>query len=43
MNTYCAKCKRDTGNLNSKNFRKKSNRLICNENVLFGELKSQDL
>ena len=28
MNTYCAKCKRDTGNLNSKNFRKKSNILI---------------
>ena len=28
MNTYCVKCKRDTGNLNSKIFRTKYNRLI---------------
>ena len=28
MNTYCVKCKRDTGNLNSKIFRTKNNRLI---------------
>ena len=28
MNTYCVKCKRDTGNLNSKIFRTKNHRLI---------------
>ena len=28
MNTYCVKCKRDTGNLNSKIFRTKDHRLI---------------
>ena len=28
MNTYCVKCKKDTGNLNSKTFRTKNNRLI---------------
>ena len=28
MNTYCVKCKRDTGNLNSKIFRTKNNKLI---------------
>ena len=28
MNTYCVKCKRDIGNLNSKIFRTKNNRLI---------------
>ena len=28
MNIYCVKCKRDTGNLNSKIFRTKNNRLI---------------
>ena len=27
MNTYCVKCKRDTGNVNSKIFRTKNNRL----------------
>ena len=28
MNIYCVKCKRDTGNLNSKIFRTKNNKLI---------------
>ena len=42
MNTYCVKCKKDSENLNSKIFRTKNNRL-CNQNVLFAELKNQDL
>ena len=28
MNTYCLKCKKNTENLNSKNFKTKNNRLI---------------
>ena len=28
MNTYCAKCRKDTENIDSKMFRTKSNRLI---------------
>ena len=28
MQTYCLKCKKDTGNLDSKTFRTRNNRLI---------------
>ena len=43
MKTYCMKCKRDTENIDPKMFRTKNNRLIMHQNVLFVELKSQDL
>ena len=32
MNTYCVKCEKDTGNLNSKIFRTKNNILIMQSN-----------
>ena len=32
MNTYCLKCKKDTSNI-----------YLCNQNVAFVRLKSQDL
>ena len=32
MKTYCVKCKKDTENLDSKNFRTKNNRLIMQSN-----------
>ena len=40
MKTYCVKCRKD---IDPKMVRTKNNRLICNQNVLFVELKSQDL
>ena len=40
MNTYCMKCRKDTENLDSIMVRTKNNRLICNQNILFAELKS---
>ena len=42
MNTYCAKCKKDTENIDPKMFRTKNNRLIMQSNALPTELKSQD-
>ena len=43
MKTYCVKCRRDTENIEPKMARTKNSRLICNQNVPFVELKSQDL
>ena len=43
MNTYCVKCKEDTENIDPKMFKTKNNTSISNQNVLFAELKSQDL
>ena len=34
MNTYCAKCRKDTENIDSKMFRTKSNRLIMQSKCL---------
>ena len=42
MNTYCLKCKKNTSNIDSKMIKTKNNRL-CNQNVMFVRLKSQDL
>ena len=42
MKIYCVKCRKDTENINPKIVRTKNNRL-CNQNVLFMELKNQDL
>ena len=39
MNIYCVKCKRDTGNLNSKIFRTKNNRLIMQSKCPFSGIK----
>ena len=39
IKTYCVKCKKDTENINPKMFRME----LCNQNVLFAELKDQDL
>ena len=43
MKTYDEKCNKDTENTDPKMFRTKNNRLICKQNVLNVELKSQDL
>ena len=43
MNTYCIKCRKDTRNVDPKIVRTKNNRSKCNQNVLFVELKNQDL
>ena len=43
MKTYCVKCKKDTENIDPKMFRTKNGTLLISQNVLFVELKSQDL
>ena len=43
MKTNCIKCRKNTENIDPKMVRTKNNRLICNQNVLFAELRSQDL
>ena len=43
MKTYSVKCSKDTENINPKMVRTKNNRLIMQSNVLFAELKGQDL
>ena len=42
MKTDCVKCRKNTGNIDPKIVTTKINRLY-NQNVLFAELKSQDL
>ena len=42
MNTYCIKCRKDTENIDSKIEQKLIDQL-WNQNVLFVELKNQDL
>ena len=39
----CMKCKNDTENIDPKIFRAKNSSFIMNQNVMFAELKSQDL
>ena len=34
MNTYCVKCRKDTGNIDSEMFRTKSNRLLMQSKCL---------
>ena len=43
MKTYCVKCRKDTENIDPKIVRTKNNRLVMQQNVLFVELKNQDL
>ena len=43
METCCLKCKKNTENLNSKIFKTKNDRLLCNQDVVIMELKNQDL
>ena len=43
MKTYRVKCKKDTENIDPKMFRTKNGTLLISQNVLFVELKSQDL
>ena len=43
MNTYCVKCRKHTENIDPKIVRTKNNRLVMQQNVLFVELKNQDL
>ena len=43
MNTYCLKCEKDTSNIDPKMVKTKNNRYLCNQNVAFVTLKSQDL
>ena len=42
MNTYCVKCGKDTENIDPKIVRKKVIDKLCNQNVLFVELKNHD-
>ena len=43
MKTYCVKCRKDTENIDPKKVRTKIIEKLCDQNVLFVELKSQDL
>ena len=43
MNTYCLKCKKDTANIDPKMVKTKKMDYLCNQNVVFVGLKSQDL
>ena len=43
MKTYCVNCRKDTENIDPKMVRTKITDLLCNQNTLFAELKSQDL
>ena len=43
MKTNCIKCRKNTENIDPKMVRTKNNILICNQNVLFAKLRSQDL
>ena len=43
MSTYCVKYRKDTKNIDPKIIRTKNNRLVMQSNVLFVELKNQDL
>ena len=42
MKTYCIKCRKDTENINPK-IEQELIVYLCNQNVLFVELKNQDL
>ena len=42
MNTYCVKCRKDIENIDPKTVRTKIIDYLCNQNVLFAELKNQD-
>ena len=43
MNTYCIKCRKDTENIDPKIVKKKKKKdYLCNQNVMFVELKNQD-
>ena len=43
MKTYCVKCRKDTENIDPKQLEQKITDYLCNQNVLFVELKNQDL
>ena len=43
MKTYCVKCREDTENIDPKMVRKKKKDQLCNQNVMFVELKNQNL
>ena len=43
MKTYCAKCRKDTENIDPKMVKTKMVDYLYSQNVLFVELKSQDL
>ena len=43
MKTYCVKCRRDAENIIQKWLEQKITDQLCNQNVMFLELKSQDL
>ena len=43
MKTYCVKCRKNTENIDPKMVRTKITDQSCNQNVMFGELKNQDL
>ena len=44
MLTYCVKCRQNTENLESKTVKTKNNRsILCDQNVLYAVVKSQDL
>ena len=42
MKSYCLKCRKDTENIDPKILEQKIIDYLCNQNVLFVELKSQD-
>ena len=43
MNTYCLKCKKNTSNIDPKMIKTAKINYLCNQNVVFVRLKSQDL
>ena len=43
MNTYCLTCKKNTSNVDPKWLKQKIIDYLCNQNVVFVRLKSQDL
>ena len=43
MLRYCLKCRKNTGNPDSKILKTKNSEQLCNQNALFVELKNQDL
>ena len=42
MKTYCVKCKKDNENIDQKQLEQKMIELLCNQNVLFVEVKNQN-
>ena len=43
MKIYCAKCRKDTKNIDQKQLEQKIIDKLCNQNVLFVQLRNQDL